>query len=229
MNVETLKDDVDFLVGTTSASYVSKDKLRNMNVAYQDVARVIWESAGDWQYDDSNATDFGIATADLVADQQDYTLPSTAQRVQRVEVKDTSGNYVKARQIDIHDLSVATSEHLKGDGTVIQYDVVGRSVILYPVPSTGFVTLAAGLKVYFDRDVTNLSDDADTPGFATAFHRILSLAAAIDFTRDEQERTFFVGQRARLQNGLKKFYAKRNVEGRTRIKPAGKKRWRNYT
>lgn len=44
MNVTQLKSDIDFLCGSTSGTYPDADKIRNMNIAYQDVARVIWES-----------------------------------------------------------------------------------------------------------------------------------------------------------------------------------------
>lgn len=188
-----------------------------MNIAYQNVARLIWEAADTWQYDDSNATDFGIATTDLVASQQDYSLPSTCQRVQRVEV-----NGELAQPVDIHDLTLATSEENTG---TIRYDLVGRSIFLYPTPTAAST---AGLKVFFDRDVTDLDDVADVPGFATAFHRILSLGASIDFSRNENDIKLWVADKARLENGLKRFYSKRGIQGRTIIKPAGKKRWRNY-
>lgn len=231
MNVTDLKNDIDFLCKTNSNTYKNADKIRNMNVAYQNVARLIWEAAGEWQYDDSNADDFGIATTTLVDSQKDYELPTACQRVQRVEIIDGAGNYLKLRHIDTADMTLATTEHLNGTGTPLEYDLVGRSLFLYPTPGTGFVTMAAGLKVYFDRDVTELttSDTSTSPGFATAFHRILSLAAAKDYLRNDDERKFMISEKIKLENGLKRFYGKRNIEGKTKIKPAGKKRWRQYT
>lgn len=216
MTVNELFSDIDFSCGSTSATYLSADKLRNCNIHYQDVARVIWESAGDWEYDDSNSTDFGIATANIVANQQDYELPATCQRLQRVEV---DGELYKP--IGLHDMELATSE-MAGP----YYDLVGRSIFLYPTPSANSTS---GLKVFFDRDVTALDSVSDTPGFATAFHRILSLGSSIDFVRNQEERNHFIALKSRLENGLKRFYGKRNLQQPSRIKPAGKKRWRNYT
>lgn len=231
MNVTNLNSDTDFLCGTTSASYPAADKVRNYNVAYQNVARLIWESANEWQYDDSNATTLPIATATLVNNQQDYSLPSTIQRLERVEVKDASGNYQKLTKIDIHDITIGAPEFLETAGMPLYYDLIGSSLMLYPKPSSSSVTLASGLQVYVNRSVTEFATTATTtePGFAVAFHRILSLAASIDFTQDKETRRFLVEQRDRLEKGLIRFYSKRNVEGRTRIKPFTKRRWRQYT
>lgn len=228
MTVDELYDDIDFLVTSNSVSYTPANKLRNMNIAYQNVAAMIWEVAEGWQYDDSNATDFAIATATLVDAQQDYEIPSTAQRLERVEVLDSQGNYQKLTQRDIHEIDLATSEYYETDGLPLYYDLVGRSIFLYPGPSTTYVTAAAGLKVYFSRDVIALDETTDTPGFATAFHRLLSLSAAIDYSKNRDEHRHLVDERDRTEKSLKRFYGHRNVERRSAIRPAGKRRWRNY-
>jgi hypothetical protein len=231
MNISQLKSDVDFLCGSTSATYADTDKIRNINIAYQDVARLIWDSEGTWQYDDSNSTTLPIAKTTLVHAQQDYTLPSTAQRILNVSVKDSSGNFWKLQPIDIQDFTLAPSEEFKTPGLPIYYDLIGRSIMLYPAPASGAVTLASGMSVYVDRDVIEFATTASTtiPGFATPFHRILSYAAAIDFTQDSGVKDRLVSQRARLEAGLVKFYSRRAVESPSRIKPASQKRWRQYT
>lgn len=231
MNITQLKDDVDFLCGSTSATYPDATKIRNFNIAYNDVARLIWDSAGGWQYDDSNKTDFGIATTNLVHSQQDYSLPTTAQRLERVEVKDSQGSWWKLKQIDSNEIDLALPEYQETDGLPTYYDVLGSSIFLYPQPSSAYCTLTSGLQVYFDRNVTEIATTATTssPGFATPFHRILSYAAAIDFTQEPNQRQFLVIQKDRLEKGLIKFYSSRNIERQTRIVPHNKKYWRQYT
>lgn len=230
MNVTNLKADIDFLCGSTSATYSDANKIRNMNVAYQDTARIIWESAGGWQYDDSNATTLPISKTTLVHNQQDYSLPTTAQRVHRVEVEDSSGNWRKLEPKDIHDIQVAAPELFQSPGLPLYYDLVGRSIMLYPSPSSAYCTLASGMAVYVDRDVTEFAVTATTtePGFATPFHRILSYAAALDFVRDDKDREYLALQKQRLQEGLTRFYSKRNTEAKTKITPSTKRKWRNY-
>lgn len=232
MTVSELDADVDFLCGSTSATYTTTSKRRNMNIAYNDVNRLIWEADGGWNYDDSNATTLPKAYATMVHNQQDYSIPSTAQRIERVEVIDGAGNFIKLKPLDKQEVTTGLPEFLGGDaGLPLYYEVVGRSVLLYPTPHSAHVTLASGLYVYMQRDVTELAVTASTtePGFAKPFHRILSYAAAIDFSQDDNRREFLLRQKARLEDGLARFYSKRAPEVKTQIKPGSRRKWRQYT
>lgn len=228
MNVTNLFSDIDFLCGSTSASYPTGDKLRNINIHYNDVARVIWESADGWQYDDSNATTLPISKTTMVHAQADYTLPSTAQRVHRIEVKDSQGNWLKLSQMDASDIGQAMPELYSDPNVPLYYDLIGRSLVLYPSPHSAYCTMASGLAVYVDRDVTQLSATSATPGFATQFHRILSYGTAMDLVKDNVQRQFLAEQKDRLLKGLTRFYGKRMVERTTRLTPHSKKSWRQF-
>jgi hypothetical protein len=231
MNISEIKNDVHFLCGSTSASYSDTDLIRNINQHYQDTARLIWTSAGGWQFDDSNLTTLPIAKTTLVHNQQDYSLPSTTQKVEQVVVKDSQGDWQKLKPFDIHDTTIAPEEYLEDAGTPLYYDLIGRSIMLYPKPSSAYCTMASGLGVYISRDVTEFAvtaGTANTPGFATPFHKILSYGAAIDFIQDNTERQILIAQKDRLERALVQFYAKRGVETETRIKPRSRKMWRNY-
>lgn len=230
MNITNIKSDVHFLCGSTSATYSDTDMIRNINIAYQETARLIWSSAGGWQFDDSNATTLPIARTTMVHEQQDYSLPSTSQKIEAVVIKDSGGNWQRLRPFDIHDTTIAPEEYLETAGLPLYYDLVGRSVMLYPKPSSAYCTLASGLGVYISRDVTEFAVTASsaTPGFATPFHRILSYAAAIDFEHDGVEKDRLIAQKDRLERAMVDFYAKRDVENDTKIKPRQRKVWRQY-
>jgi len=229
-NKSGLIEDVDFLCGTDSTSYPLADKTRNLNQEYHNTTRLIWENTDTWQYDDSNKTDLPIAINTLGQNQQDYSLPSTARKINRVEVLDVNGNYVKLKQIDYKDIGVAMTEYMDIAGMPVVYDLVANSLFLYPAPSSAQCTLTSGLKVYFDRDITEFTTASTTasPGFATQFHRIISLQAAIDFIDDKDKITRLMVEKSTLIDGLKKFYGSRNVERRTEIRPANKKHFRQY-
>ena len=157
---------------------------RLINDRYGLVANKIWKTTGDWEYDDTNQTTLPVATTDLVADQQDYGLPSSAQKLERVEIKNQDGDYIIIRPIDKSQIeNQAMSEFYETAGTPVYYDVVGRSLLLYPKPGTGYVTLTAGLKIYVSRDVVQFNSTATTqePGLAANFHRLLPLGACIDY------------------------------------------------
>lgn len=203
-----------------------------MNIAYHDVARLIWESDGGWHYDDSNASTLPEAYATLVHNQKDYTLPTTALRINRVEVIDNAGNYVKMKPLDPAEVTTGLPELLGGSpGMPVYYELKGDSVLLHPAPHSAYATLTNGLYVYMDRTVTEIAVTAasTTPGFAVPFHRILSYACAIDFTQDNQQRQFLAVQKDRLEQGMVRFYSKRAPEMKSTIKPRGRKKWRNYT
>lgn len=221
-----LVEDVLYNCGlpTVTASYSSyalADITRNINNAYLDTVTKVWHSAAGWQYDDSNKTTLPVGYTTIGHNQQDYSLPTDAQRVARVEVKNSDGNFQKLTQIDIHDIdNLAMSELLETAGMPLYYDLVGRSLMLYPIPSSGSCTLVSALAVYVDRepDLFTTASTTATPGFATPFHKILSYAAAIDFVQDKATQDRLVAMKARMEAGLVQFYSKRNIERRASIR-----------
>lgn len=230
MNVTNLKSDIDFLCGSTSASYPDADKIRNINIAYNDVARLIWESDGTWAYDDANNTDTPIAYRTVANASASYQIPTSVVRVKQFEIKDNDGNWFKLKPITYDDLSISPEEYMTSAGLPLYYLLDGTQVRLFPAPGTGYVTMTSGLAVRLDRNVTEFATTAstETPGFPTSFHRILSYAAAVDFIQDDQQKKFLLQQKARLENGLVRFYGQRSNELRTQIKPHSKRRWRQY-
>lgn len=230
MNLQNLKDDTDFLCGSTSGTYSNANKVRNMNVAYHDVARLIWESDGVWSFDDSNNTNAPVAYRTVANASASYLVPTTALRIEGVEIKDGNSNWTKLTPVSYHDLTVSPEEFLSSTGLPTYYQLEGNEIRLYPPPGTGYVTMSSGMAVRLSRGVTELNATATTttPGFATPFHRILSLAAAIDFTQDEQQRRFLITQKTRLEQGLSRFYSRRGAELKTKVNPSGRKAWRQY-
>jgi hypothetical protein len=226
-----LCQDVDFLCGSTTASYPLADKVRNINQAYLDVNRLIWESCDSWQYDDANNTDVPRVITSLTSGTGEYSIPSTAQKIRRIEVKDVNGKWIKLQPIDYQDINyTALPEYLSANGLPIYYDLIGDIISLYPTPSDTYTSTTSAMAVYIDRDVTLFTTASTTsvPGFATPFHRILSLQGAIDFEKDENQKRNFMVQKSDLVAGLKKFYNSREVEKRTTIKPHIKRAHRAY-
>src|SRR3990167_6440880 len=230
MNYSNITADTHFLCGTTSASYPLADITRNVNIEYDNVARLIWESDNTWNFDDSNNTDLPIAFRTVANASATYLIPTTALRVEQVEIKDGGGNWQKLRPITYGDLSISPEEYLTGGGTPIYYLLDGTQISLYPAPRTGDVTMSSGMAVRLSRNVTQFPTSATTtePGYARPFHRLLSYGASLDFIQDNQQRQYLLAQKARLENGLVKFYQKRGAELKTTVKPAGKRTWRAY-
>jgi len=142
-----------------------------VNIAYQDIAREIWASDGTWNFDDSNNTDSPIAYRSLGQASANYLIPTTALRIEGVEIKDNGGIWHKLNPVTYDGMGMAPSQYMTGNGLPTQYWLQGNEVNLYPTPASASVTLASGMGVRLSRAVTEFATTASTsiPGFASAF------------------------------------------------------------
>ena len=196
----------------------------DINAWYRRVNIWIWENSGAWQYDDSNQTDLPIATTSLVANQQDYEMDSEAQAVEGVSVMNKNGDYERLKQIDKSEVSDDMAEFYAEAGMPIYYDLVGRSIFLYPKPAAADVTTTEGLKLFFARDISEFKYDDTTasPGFMNAFHKILSLGASMDYSRsydDTTKATQFAQEILNIKEDLTQTYGQRDKDFKSQIKP----------
>lgn len=177
-------DALEFAGISDSSQFPLTQFTRNANAWYRKADSWIWEATGTWEFDDSNWTTLPIAVASLVAGRQDYEIPSTARKIDRVEILDSGSNYHVLTPFDKSQVrGSAMSEFYETDGLPALYDMVGRSIMLYPAPAAGRVTLVEGIKVYYARDIDEfgIADTNTEPGFDSHFHRIISLGAAYDY------------------------------------------------
>jgi hypothetical protein len=221
-----------FLLGLSpsdTTSFPVADFIRSANLKLRDLSFLLWRNSSTWEFDDSNQTDLPIATTLLVDGQRDYTIPTTTLSVERVEIKDPNGDYQLISQIDKSDIKGAPMlEYYKDDGMPRYYDIVGNSILLYPTPATGYVTLAAGLRIYVSRDIHEftLTDTATEPGVPDMFHPYLAFAPAFDYATAKN----MGPQRIQaLQLGIAKyekmvsdFTARRNRDKKFKMKPKTK-------
>ena len=216
---EGLCQDTRGLLGigiNDSSTYSNADIARSGNNWYRRAVNWVWESVGDWEYDDTNLSTLPVATVDLVDGQPDYELPSSAQKIDRVEIKDNEGTWhlllpITKEQVE----DEAITEKFGDDGLPEYYDMVGRSVILYPSPATANITASGGLKIYVSRDIDEFNATATTrePGFANNFHRIISIGSALDFANAKgmtDKITIFNGQLADIKKEMQEFYSRRH-------------------
>jgi hypothetical protein len=160
MNYTAIQKRIFRNTKTNASSYPIDQMTDDCNVAMDRVAALIMQADGRWQFDDENETDLPIATTDLVAGQQDYSLATAHLDIRQVAIKD-------------HDLNAANA-------TPQKYDKVANSILLYPTPS---FTQAASLKLYFKRGPSYFltSDTAKEPGFNALFHDLIALWPSYDY------------------------------------------------
>jgi hypothetical protein len=200
-----------------------KDFTRLLNVWYRVLDTKIWKAVGDWEFDDSNYSTLPDATTDLTAGQHDYALPSIARKIDRVEVLDANGDYQLLTPIDKSQVTAeAMSEFEEEDGMPEYYDMVGRSILLYPAPAAGSVTTTNGLRIYTPRDIVEFSSSATTRefGFDNHFHRFVTLGASYDWclTNGLKKTPILRQELDRMDADIQQFYGSQNRDYKSKFR-----------
>ena len=185
-----------------------------VNRALDSVTTAIFESDDRWEFDDTTYTDYPIATTDIVSGQRDYVLSVSHLKVTRVEIKDSTGIWMKLTPIDLVDIPVARDEFMSEDAQPYYYDKLANSVFLYPAPNYNSV---GGLRVYYQREPNYFtsSDTTKKAGFVSLAHRLLPLKACYDFAVANNltdKITVLRGEIDKKELELRKFYGRRNKD-----------------
>ena len=172
MNLTTLQVDTLFLSNTVVAQYPLATIKNNINRYYDELVAFVWTCDNSWIFDEG--VDYlPTATTDLVANQSDYQIPSTARQVFRVSILDSNGEKIKLKPIS--DKEVPEYEET---GSPTSYRLVGRSVVLYPTPT---YSKDQGVIIEMSKSVTLLDESTDEPKVEREFHRYLSYGATKDW------------------------------------------------
>ena len=187
MTLQQIANKIYRLTKTNSTSYPNQDIVDDINIQYSDTTADLFLSDGRWQWDDTNQSDLPVATADIVASQQDYALSVAHLIIDRVEVKANGAQMTyRLSPRDVEDPmwgSYFIGLDNVSTAAPMQYDLAQNSIFLYPIPN---YSQAASLKVYFRRaqidfSTGDLSAGTINPGFASLFHDILAYKVAYDY------------------------------------------------
>jgi len=221
---------IDYLTDTTSLTL--KSFTRSANFALDRCTSLILRADGRWQHDDTNNTSTEIldVTTNLASGTKKYATSVTWLKVNGVRIKDSAGTFINLPQKDRRNY---TPSQLTDTGTPTSYDLLGNWVYLSPTPnyaSTG------GLEIQYQRGASyfTTSDTTKTPGFATHFHRLISLHGALDYCEINDLDSRAVKIRTKigsppterdvgsgLEMELVNHYATRNVDDRPAISVRG--------
>ncbi len=215
-------EDIDFLLSTNSTAYPLSDKTRNINRRYDEAVYMIMEADGRWKWDDTN--NVAQPRGDISMTGQTVPIPDTTYlTINRVEVLDVNGNYYKLLPFNEREISwQGMSEFLKTPGRPLFYEKVGNFLNLYPTPSSAYVTMTNGLRVFYQRNASYFvaTDTTKVPGFAAPFHRVLSLGAALDYCLANTillKSEFLTPLLEKLQMDMQVFYQNRNRDEQTHL------------
>lgn len=185
-----LVDDFFFLIFGNSDDHTSDvplaDIVRMINRGYDETTIKILQADSQWEWDDNNKADLPISRIDLVAGQQNYGISGAVYlKVGKVEIQDPNGNWIRLRQFQEDELGTIADNAFDNTPGVPQfYRIQGNSIFLYATPN---YSLVRGIRIFYQRNVTYFTagnttpENAQVPGFAEPFHRILSVVAALDY------------------------------------------------
>ena len=192
---QDLISDVTFLLGGVDLNrYSLKDRTRNINSRQSMVWSSIFESYGGWLFmDDNTAGQSSNVTsgsndgpfADQAIDNTHnglFALPTGALTVIGVEIKYLNGTTWIPITMMTHEefLRMGGDSAFPTAATPWAALVYGDVVRLLPAPN---YSQSASLRVFFDQEMGYFASTETTavPGFASPFHRMLSIGAALDF------------------------------------------------
>ncbi len=233
-NEQDLISEVTEICDADLNAYTLKSRTRRINIALEEVeAKLIVASAHGWEFGDSNQTSLPTGLKTLVNSQEAYQLAGDQSTtgidttnplltVRGVSVKNKDGIWVPLKPIHLWELfaqRIDPAEYFKTDGLPAYYEKREDFLILYPAPDNGIsVTLASGLKVFYDRRASKFttSDTTKEPGFASPYHVLLAYKASLPYCSSyKKDRVpMILGEIARLEKGLLSFYGNRAKDER---------------
>ena len=209
-------EDIDFNCDTDSTSFPANDKARKVNNWLYNIAVWILQSSPNWEFDDSNYSNLPKASTDLVNNQEDYSLPAEALRIEGVSILDSGGNEKQLKILTLKEYRKRVSSATRSTGQPDAVLIRGASVYLDPIPVTGQVTLASGLKFYLSRNVSEVvgTDTTKVPGVPIPWHPILSWGPSADWwlKYDEKKYAAFMQKITDKKHDLTNFHESRIEE-----------------
>ena len=164
----------------------------DVNLAMDNVTAKIFELGGDWQYDDSNHTDYPIITTDLLESQRDYSFTTDGSGniivgIYKVQVL-VDGKYVDIDPVDQQSQTQdvrSLTDGVNKEGTPTRYDKTANGIFLDLIPTAD---VTDGLKVFINRESTyfTVSDTTKKPGFDGLVHEYLVYEVAYKYARDKR-------------------------------------------
>jgi hypothetical protein len=232
---------LDETLGTNVSRYPLADKVIDINLALDAALAIIFAAGGKWKFDDSNNSDYPIITADIVANQRDYTFTNDQDgnlildinKVFLMRVPSSGGTGVYQ---EIYPVDPASEEGLQtftdGLNVVAQpylYQKLGNGIILNTLPPAN---VSSGLKMYINREASyfTTSDTTKKPGFAGLFHEYLVLRPAYKYAQRKSlsiaggvlrngSMTGLLRDVSQMEQAIKDYYGNRSRDERPKLSP----------
>jgi hypothetical protein len=189
--LQDIERRLDYKSGTITGNATLKTSFINqVNDKKYEIETLILNSQDEFDYDDSNHTDFPIVTTPLTTD-RDYrlTVSERVLKIKRLDVSYDGVNYVKAIPIDsseIEAIGLGNEELVDNyfSKESPRYDLKYGSWFLYPRATQAQVDAGAEAQIEWTREgvqfETDGTDDAVEPGFDRPFHSLLAKKVSLE-------------------------------------------------
>jgi len=181
----TLKTDVrHYLDESAQADWLDTDITRIINKHYHRVVTAVIEVFEDYYLTE--------ATADTVADQQEYTLPTDFNKIRRVElnydISSSGSSFSRCLPIEIDEIRYNLGNTNTGVSVVRNpsYYIQGDLIGFIPIPSNAG---NEAIKIWYIKKQSDLSDGTDTINipYPDRYYGIITKAAAAECLRKGQQ------------------------------------------
>lgn len=184
------------LTHSDTSTYLAANLLIDINIWYQKIVSMIFESQDDTDFDDQRNTNYPIVTTPLVAGQRDYSMPvsETVLKIKRVDITYDGSNYYRATPFDDGVPQWGMGNPTNEDTNMIKqaprYDIKYNSLFIYPLAIASDVSAGAQIRVEWERNIvpfaasdysTDPNDSTVIPGFDPVFHHMMAYGAAYEF------------------------------------------------
>lgn len=199
------------LTNTDTSSYTDANLLIDINIWYQKVGSIIYDSQDDSDFDDQRRTDYPMQTTPFIVTggipQRDYSFGVNEKvlKYKRVDITYDGVTWVRALPLDDGSYKYGMGDDSTAAAVLAvdqyfstaapRYDVKYGSLFIYPTATSDQVAAGAKIRAEWERNVTPfitsdytsvLTDSTVVPGFDDPFHPILAYGAAFEYASSRQ-------------------------------------------
>lgn len=214
MELSTLQSKTRFLTNTTSTDYTDTNLNRALNDYYHQLFVLIMKTMGEWEVNGD------YATTNLVANQEEYVLSNNYLTLKRVEVNLSGGTntWEVANIVDLKEIKYAISNDTFEPSPRVE--LFDNSLFVRPKPT---INVAGGLRIWFTKKFTELTNSTDEPITPEFTHLYLVHGACLDWavSKGMNEKANVFSQL--LQNDVRQvadFFSRRNLNRPFRLQRA---------
>lgn len=215
MTLTNLRDKTRYILGElTTANYSDANLLTSLNDYYFQAISIALKSSGDWQVNGE------IATTSLVANQQEYVLPTTLIDINKIEANFLGGtlDWVNLNiQKGLRGEVISNDDNQTATTSIYECDLYDNSIFLRYKPES---SVSDGLKIWYSKEATALSDAGDEPNLPEHLHLYLVYGACCDYslrTGNDADYNKYIQLLLKKEDEIKTHYSNRESASKPRI------------